>query len=325
MDLRLKGLYGRGTVRGGSKHYPKHTILQKEESTRGDYQQSVASEHNVLAASWCDGSIVTMVTNADPSTTTTVTLRIGASNCQFLAPTCILNYNQHMQGVDRLDQIRARFSLADGHSYKRWHNKLALALIDIARANAYLTRRIAFDTSRDRDPHRTFLMELVSELISGRWKDAPSDGRMVFGCSVDREIDTTVMATPPIVHGDADTPYTCPQNTWTCWDKFHRFYLTKGLFSDRGNIQRSSTLAKNKAEHQSNLITATRLPAEGTTRQQSTPNQQHTTSQQHPLRQQSPPSQQSPSRQQSASRLQRTPRQQSPPIQQNKVVRQIFD
>ncbi|GMF48206.1 unnamed protein product [Phytophthora fragariaefolia] len=297
MDLRLKGLYGRGTVRGGSKHYPKHTILQKEESTRGDYQQSVASEHDVLAASWCDGSIVTMVTNADPFTTTTVTRRFGASNYQFPAPTCILNYNQHMQGVDRLDQIRARFLLADGHSYKRWHKTLALALIDIARANAYLTRRIAIDTSRDRDPHRTFLTELVSELISGRWKDAPSDGRMVFGCSVDREIDTTVMATPPsidypvtnvhnpqmqcevmsskqlykdkgrrkreyvichyegryptevtdhwlthsvclcrVVHGDADTPYTCPQNTWTCWDKFHRFYPTKGLFSDRGNI-----------------------------------------------------------------------------------------
>ncbi|GMF47139.1 unnamed protein product [Phytophthora fragariaefolia] len=216
---------------------------------------------------------------------------------------------------------------------------MALALIDIARANAYLTRRIAIDTSRDRDPHRTFLTELVSELISGRWKDAWSDGKMVFGCSVDREIDTTVMATPPsidypvtnvhnpqlqcevmsskqlykdkgrrkrecvicryegryptevtdhclthsvclcrVVHGDADTPYTCPQNTWTCWDKFHRFYLTKGLFSDRGNIRRSSTLAKIKTEHQSNLITATRLPAEGTTRQQSTPNQQHTTS-----------------------------------------------
>ncbi|GMF32434.1 unnamed protein product [Phytophthora fragariaefolia] len=184
MDLRLKGLYGRGTVRGGSKHCPKHTILEKEESTRGDYQQSVAFEQNVLAASWCDGSIVTMVTNDDPSTTTTVPRRIGASNHQFPVPT--------------------------------------------------------------------------------------------------------------FVHGDADTPYTCPQNTWTWRDNFHRFYLTKGLFSDRGNIDRSSTLANIKAEHQSNLITATRQPAEGTTRQQSTPNQQDITSQQHPPRQQSPPSKQSP-------------------------------
>ncbi|RAW28321.1 hypothetical protein PC110_g15301 [Phytophthora cactorum] len=157
LDLELKGLYGRGTVRGRSKHYLKHTVLQKEESARGDYQESVAVDHNMLEASWCDGNIVTMVTNADPSTTTTVTRRIRASSRAFPAPTCILKYNQHMQGVDRLDQIRAKFSIADVHSYKRWHKKLALALVDIARANAFLTRRMVIDTSRDRDPHRTFV------------------------------------------------------------------------------------------------------------------------------------------------------------------------
>jgi hypothetical protein len=138
-----------------------------------------------------------MVTNADPSTTTTVTRRIGPALREFPAPTCILEYNEHMQGVDRLDQIRARFSLADGHSYKRWHKKLALALIDIARTNAYLTRRMAIDTSRDRDPHRTFVTELVSEFISGRWKEAPSDGRMAFGSSVTSEPEVTTAATPP--------------------------------------------------------------------------------------------------------------------------------
>ncbi|GMF58487.1 unnamed protein product [Phytophthora fragariaefolia] len=72
LDLWLKGFYGRGTVHGGSKHFPKHTVLQKEDSTRGDHQQSVAVDHNMLAASWCDGNIVTMVSNSDASTTTTV-------------------------------------------------------------------------------------------------------------------------------------------------------------------------------------------------------------------------------------------------------------
>ncbi|KAF1786522.1 hypothetical protein GQ600_16556 [Phytophthora cactorum] len=62
LDLELKGLYNKGGV------------------ISSDYQQSVAVEHNMLAASWCDGNIVTMVTNADPSTTTTVTRRIGASS-----------------------------------------------------------------------------------------------------------------------------------------------------------------------------------------------------------------------------------------------------
>lgn len=37
LKRRLKGLDGRGPGRGGSKHYPKHTILQKEGSAWGDY------------------------------------------------------------------------------------------------------------------------------------------------------------------------------------------------------------------------------------------------------------------------------------------------
>ncbi|KAJ8558988.1 hypothetical protein ON010_g8460 [Phytophthora cinnamomi] len=149
LDLRLKG-----TVRSGSKHYPKHTILDKDTACRRDFQQSVAVDHNILAASWCDGSIVTMVTSADGSKPTTVTRRIRDTNREFPDITCILQYNQHMQGVDRLDQLRARFSLADGHSYKRWHKKLALSLVDIARVNAHSTQKMAIDTTGDRDPHR---------------------------------------------------------------------------------------------------------------------------------------------------------------------------
>lgn len=110
LDLRRKGLYGRGTVRGGSKHYPKHTILQKEDPTRGYCQQSVAVEHSMLAASWCDGSIVTMATNANPSTTTTVNRRIGPSVRVFPAPTCILQYNQHLQRPDSSKICSCRWS-----------------------------------------------------------------------------------------------------------------------------------------------------------------------------------------------------------------------
>jgi len=330
-----------------------------------------------------------MVTNADPSTTTTVTRRIGPALREFPAPTCILEYNQHMQGVDRLDQIRARFSLADGHSYKRWHKKLALALIDIARTNAYLTRRMAIDTSRDRDPHRTFVTELVSEFISGRWKEAPSDGRMAFASSVTSEPEATTAATPPssgyvaasvhrsqtqcdvmsskqvfkgksrrkrecvvcryecryptevtdyclthsaslcrIAHGDANTSFTCPQSTWTCWDKYHRFYLPNGLFSNTGNIRRSSTLATLKAQHQIDHSTATQQTPGARACQESTPDQHSAVSQRCSSNQQSPqrsPSQSAPAYQSSPpsrpspSSPQRTP---SPAIQQ--VARQIF-
>ncbi|OWY97378.1 LOW QUALITY PROTEIN: Transposase, partial [Phytophthora megakarya] len=49
--LRVKGLYARGTVRGGSKLFPKHTTLDKNSALRGDYRQVVSSEHGIVAAS----------------------------------------------------------------------------------------------------------------------------------------------------------------------------------------------------------------------------------------------------------------------------------
>lgn len=68
--LRLRGLYARGTVRDSSKHFPKHTVLDKKEASRGDHRQGVSADNAIVAASWCDGSIIQMVSNADASTVT---------------------------------------------------------------------------------------------------------------------------------------------------------------------------------------------------------------------------------------------------------------
>ncbi|GMF36072.1 unnamed protein product [Phytophthora fragariaefolia] len=127
-----------------------------------------------------------------------------------------------------------------------------------------------------------FFTELVSEFMSVRWKDAPSNERMVFGSSVadgtiatptvtpqskgyvmssvhSNQIQCAVMSSKQmfkgkdrrkrecvvcryegryltavtdyclaytvclcrVVHDEINTPFTCSQSTWTCWDKFH--------------------------------------------------------------------------------------------------------
>jgi hypothetical protein len=111
------------------------------EVKRGDYLQAVCKEAKILGASWCDGNIVTIISNADTSSVSSVERLVKGKKISVAAPTAIKEYNQHMQGVDRNDQVRARFSVADGHSFKKWHKKLAFAIIDIARVNAYLTRQ----------------------------------------------------------------------------------------------------------------------------------------------------------------------------------------
>ncbi|OWZ15982.1 LOW QUALITY PROTEIN: Transposase, partial [Phytophthora megakarya] len=41
------------------------------------------------------------------------------------------------------------------------------------------------------------------------------------------------------MHDYVERPFICTQSTWTCWDKFHKFYLPNGLFTDKGNVNRS--------------------------------------------------------------------------------------
>ncbi|GMF34519.1 unnamed protein product [Phytophthora lilii] len=121
MVLRIKGLYVRGTVRKKSSHFPKHVLLDKKDSDceRGTSRQGVSVDRTMVAASWYDSAIVSVVSTADASTMATVTRQARANRQTFSAPTCVKAYNTKMQGVDRLDQIRARFSLGDGHSFKK--------------------------------------------------------------------------------------------------------------------------------------------------------------------------------------------------------------
>ncbi|POM57922.1 LOW QUALITY PROTEIN: Transposase [Phytophthora palmivora] len=244
--LRLKGLYARGTVRKTSSHFPRHVLLEKKECARGASRQAVTADKTMVAASWFNSAIVTVISIADASTLTTVTRQVRSDKRSYTAPTCIKAYNASMQGVDRLDQIRARFSLSDGHSFKKWHKKLALALIDVARANVYLTRKLVVDMRYDRDSHRDFVVELIAELRSGKWKEAPGERRMFYadtGSGAEAPDQTSPSSTNVHV---SQKPYTCHQKTWTCWEKYHRFYLPSKLFSSTGKVRMSSQLYRMK-------------------------------------------------------------------------------
>jgi Transposase IS4 len=179
--LRVVGLYGRGTIRSDSKYGPKFLMMKKNDNmVRGSMRQGVDVNHKMVGVSWCDGSIVNILSTADASTTTTVDRMIGRSKISIPAPTCIHQYNQFMQGVDRIDQLRSRFSIADGHTFKKWHKKLAMAYIDIARCNAFVGRKLTGAYATARDPHREFMIELSSQLIHGAWESAIGDTGIMY-------------------------------------------------------------------------------------------------------------------------------------------------
>lgn len=299
-SLRVSGLYGRGTIRQNSKHFPKSFKISSSDSLpRGSMRHGVCRHTGIVAASWVDSAIVSVISNADSSATTSVHRRIRQEKMPFPAPICVANYNSAMQGVDRLDQLRSRFSIADGHSFKKWHKKLALAFLDIARCNAFCTRQLTGIDDNVRDPHRAFVAQLASELLNGEWRSAITDTGMIY-----EQLDTPLAIRTPIKSAPStpQTPETkimcvgqkssqvitggartrrgcvicrfegrhpteatdhcathqvclckkkyqqvdkipthfCPNQAWTCWQKFHLFYFPRGLFNINGRVRRSS-------------------------------------------------------------------------------------
>lgn len=316
-QLYLKGLYGRGTMRMNRQHVPSHLVFSRRDLAkypRGSYRIGVCSvgvNRPLVFASWLDGSVVNVLSNADSSGITAIQRKIGAKTRSYDGPEIVREYNTYMQGVDRVDQLRSRFSLADGHSFRKYYKKLALGIIDLARVNAYKARAYVLaktggtQGSKRRDPHRTFIVDLSRELIFGAWKKSPrvnildndsdveSSSSSVYSsasltlstpCTSDQTIMligkcTTSENAQSVVRrkrqcvvcrwenrivsvntlrdhthnvslcvqvrtGGVQMPYMCPYKEWTCWRKYHDFYLPHCLYNLAGNMKTSSELYK---------------------------------------------------------------------------------
>ena len=296
-------------------------LVKDKDIKRGDMVVAVNTSQKIVASSWMDGSVVNMLSNADSSGTGIVTRQLGKKQVEIKAPVVVKEYNKFMQGVDRVDQMRSsRYSIADGHSFKKWHKKLAMAFIDIARVNAYETRKIAQNGNNgaekektrveSRDPHRYFLVQLISDLLYGNWKNAIESDPSEFLSDLTLGTPTKIARVPcsspsPSMQCRSDCSSLLIRNgekkhrssrncvickhegrkatqrtfychdhkvclcrhryyrndlsnpgfnlkssqesreysyEWTCWEKFHAYYLPRGLFTADGNIVRSSLM-----------------------------------------------------------------------------------
>jgi hypothetical protein len=118
-----------------------------------------------------------------------------------------------MAGVDHFDHLMSRFSVVKGHSYKRWHTKMAFIFVDMARTNAYSSWKIVHEAKNKRkgipnekgprDPHRDFVMNLSQQLISGAWRNTVHKEFTLLGIS--RKFNNpfvTPFSPPPKKRGD---------------------------------------------------------------------------------------------------------------------------
>ena len=194
---------------------------------------------------------------------------------------------------------------------------MGLSIIDLAKSNAYLTRRLVMTAknvqSTSIDPHRQFMLELVRQLITEEWKQVPlsdvlyydlvpnnrkptdsSAGLLSPRPSIKNRLSvlspTSVTICKPVhpkqisiairsgecavcrfelrgrkqagnfcmthhlalcLHirpSEKDYDWICPDQSISCWDKFHTFYLQAGIFSDLGNLKRKHKLVMKHLE-----------------------------------------------------------------------------
>ncbi|KAH9142283.1 hypothetical protein AeRB84_013634 [Aphanomyces euteiches] len=105
-----------------------------------------------------------MLSTADATTKSFVHRRIGSQTIQQECLSLVGLYNKYMQGVDRHDQLRERFSIASGASFKQWYKKLGFALIDIAITNLYVLYTICEPVNRH-DSHLHFQTKLANQML----------------------------------------------------------------------------------------------------------------------------------------------------------------
>ncbi|DBA02195.1 TPA: hypothetical protein N0F65_004830 [Lagenidium giganteum] len=137
-----------------------------------------------------------------------------------------------MQGVDRLDLRRAGFAIADGHSFKKWYKKLAMAIIDIARCSAYCTRKLSIDSSQ--------ALKAGSRAIRG-CAVCKFEARYATECTDYYERHRVCLCRKKY-SDDQPAAYMCPDSSATCWQKYHHYYFPQKLFNSSGRIMRESDL-----------------------------------------------------------------------------------
>ncbi|RHY85072.1 hypothetical protein DYB31_005896 [Aphanomyces astaci] len=167
LTLLKMGMYCRGMVRSNRAHNPRFGMFDKKQIKsvmRGSSLVSVATSLGIIAVSWLDGTVVNMLSTADATTKSYVHRRIGSETRQQECLSLVGLYNKYMQGVDRHDQLRKRFSIASGASFKHWYKKLGFALVDIAITNLYVLYTLCEPVNR-RDSHMHFQTKLANQML----------------------------------------------------------------------------------------------------------------------------------------------------------------
>ena len=130
---------GTGTVkRNRTENCPLKTVDEMSKSARGTMDHRVDVDEEIMVMSWTDNGVVNVCSNSLGIDPTSTVQRYAASQKKHVSvqqPNAIHHYNQHMGGVDQMDQnINTNRVAIRG---KKWYSALITYFLDVAVNNAW--------------------------------------------------------------------------------------------------------------------------------------------------------------------------------------------
>ena len=139
-DLSVKAT---GTVRDNRIEKCPLEKIDMKKKERGIYDYRVDANNEVMVCRWSDNSVVNVCSNAvgiEPVSTTTRYSAKEKNKIQVKQPHMIKVYNEHMGGVDRMDQNISKYRIAIRG--KKWYACIVTYCIDVAINNAWQLHKI---------------------------------------------------------------------------------------------------------------------------------------------------------------------------------------
>lgn len=167
--LYMHGIYATGTIRAGRKGLPPEVNKPSKKMLRGEHITfQDANLRNLTASVWCDNRIVRYCsTMAKPDLRTSTVRRIGATYHTLGQPHAGTLYARHMGGVDRFDQLRAKYRIG------RFSKKCWKYLFNFFANSAVVNSWLLYQQYSKREIKKKgyeqldFRLELAKELIGG--------------------------------------------------------------------------------------------------------------------------------------------------------------
>ena len=169
-DLRVRGIMACGTVRANRKGLPAALLPKTTKLKRGEFRR--AQKDNLTYAIWMDTKPVLTLSNFhNPAEEGTVLRRRDQVRTQVPVPKVLEDYQQHMRGVDLMDQAISYHTL--NHRSKKWWRRVFFYGMMVSAHNAYV---VAKDQGHayHRQQWPTFL-DFLEDLASDLVGDTRSD------------------------------------------------------------------------------------------------------------------------------------------------------